>query len=57
MAHSDPDGIAVAEWIAGTIAEETAKKLSDYCKAHKNCEDCTFYNGVCRLNRYPWDWN
>lgn len=50
-------GDQFAEWIKGMTAEKYAKCVSDYCKGMKNCEQCTFYNGVCRLNRFPWDWD
>ena len=57
LESNNADGDQFAEWLTGAFAEEYASKLSEYCKAHKNCEDCRFYNGVCRLNSYPWDWD
>ena len=46
-----------ARWLTGAYMEEYARKIADYCKSIKNCEDCQFFNGTCRLNRYPWDWD
>ena len=46
-----------ARWLTGAYMEECAKKIADYCNSIKNCEDCQFFNGTCRLNRYPWDWD
>lgn len=51
------DGYEFAEWLTGQVMESYVKKISEYCDSMKNCKKCTFYNGTCRLNRYPWDWN
>ena len=34
-----------------------AQYIKDFCNEHKNCEKCGMYNGVCRLNDYPANWD
>lgn len=50
-------GDEFAEWLTGVLIEDCASKIADYCKAHKNCETCTFFNGTCRLNLIPCEWD
>ena len=50
-------GDEFAEWLTGAFAEEYAKKISDYCKTIRNCKECHFYNGTCRLNSRPFNWD
>ena len=33
------------------------QKVIDYCNDHKNCAECGFYNGTCRLNNIPSNWD
>ena len=37
--------------------EAAVKTISDYCAEHKNCKECGLFNGVCRLNFIPSDWD
>lgn len=52
---SNPDGFI--EWLSGAYAESYALKVSEYCKTMKNCVDCQFYNGTCRLRDFPFNWD
>lgn len=45
------------EYFNGIKAEERAIKIREYCLSHKICDDCVFYIGTCKLNRFPWDWD
>lgn len=56
---SDFDGLAenFREWLNGAYAESYALKVSEYCKSFKSCNDCVFYNGTCRLNNFPYNWD
>lgn len=53
----DDSGYEFAEWLTGQVMESYVKKIHEYCVSMSNCELCTFFNGTCRLNRYPWDWD
>lgn len=53
----DITGDQFAEWLTGVYLENYAHKIADYCKAHKTCVTCQFFNGTCRLNRFPSDWD
>ena len=57
VAGNDAEGDRFAKWLTDMYIEDYASKISDYCKAQLNCEQCAFFNGTCRLNRYPWDWD
>lgn len=59
LENSDIDGLAqsFAEWMTGAYAESYAYKVAEYCKNLKNCEDCVFYNGTCRINDFPFNWD
>lgn len=50
-----------AEEIVDLIAAEAVKKYADcikqYCEEHKSCYDCTFFNGTCRINNLPSNWD
>lgn len=37
--------------------ETAAQRLKEYCLEHKNCKTCGFYNGTCRLNDLPMNWD
>lgn len=43
-------------WVLSAVYEEYVGKIRKYCESHKNCKTCRFYNGVCRLNDYPFNW-
>ena len=43
-------------WVLSSVYEEYVGKIRKYCESHKNCKTCRFYNGVCRLNDYPFNW-
>lgn len=51
------DGTKFTKWLSGTLTEDYAHKVSAYCESMKNCEDCQFYNGTCRLNGRPYSWD
>ena len=55
--QADALGDNFIKWLDGAYAEEYAGKIAKYCNSHTNCETCIFFNGTCRLNRYPWDWD
>lgn len=57
MESDNSDENEFAEWLTGQVMETYAQKITAYCNSKKNCKKCTFFNGVCRLNRFPWDWN
>lgn len=38
-------------------AESAAQYIKEYCLEHKNCQECCFYNGTCRLNNIPTNWD
>lgn len=44
------------EWLTSAIYEEYIGRIRRYCESHKRCDGCRFYNGVCRLNNYPFNW-
>ena len=44
------------DWLLTSVYETYIGKIKAYCKSHKNCTECRFYNGVCRLNDYPFNW-
>ena len=50
-------GYEFAEWLTGQVVEGYAYKVQEYCNSMKNCEDCVFYNGTCRLNSRPFYWD
>lgn len=37
--------------------EQAAQRIKEYCLEHKNCKTCAFYNGTCRLNNLPLNWD
>lgn len=59
MESSDIDRLAESftEWMTGAYAESYALKVSEYCKTMKNCVNCQFYNGTCRLRDFPFNWD
>lgn len=44
------------ELLLSAIYEDYVGKIKKYCESHKNCRECRFCNGVCRLNNYPFNW-
>jgi len=54
---SNADGYEFAEWLTGKIVENYAYKITEYCDSIKNCSECQFYNGTCRLNSRPFNWD
>ena len=44
------------EWLVSAVYEDYIGKIRRYCLSHKNCKTCRFYNGVCRLNDFPFNW-
>lgn len=34
-----------------------AEAIKEYCESHTNCSGCGMYNGTCRLNNLPSNWD
>lgn len=49
--------IEFAELLKRIKVEEAVKTISEYCSEHKTCTQCGLFNGVCRLNMTPSDWD
>lgn len=47
----------VIEQIKASTMVEHAKYVKEYCECHKTCGKCLFFNGVCRLNNLPCNWD
>lgn len=44
--------------LEGEIATSYARKIKDYCRENKKCEECIFFNGSCGLcGFHPCDWD
>lgn len=46
-----------AELIRQRQAEQAIETIKEYCLSHKNCNECGLYNGVCRVNQFPFNWD
>ena len=57
MENDDSGANEFLAWMTGAYAESYAYKISEYCKEIKNCESCRFFNGTCRLNMFPFEWD
>jgi len=44
------------DWLLSAVYEDYARHIAEYCKTHRNCETCRFFNGTCRLNSQPFNW-
>lgn len=55
--NTDNEGFEFAEWLTDRTVENYAYKIAQYCDTKKNCEECVFYNGTCRLNFRPYSWD
>jgi len=44
------------EWVKTENVRLYAEKVKDYCESHKNCGECGFFNGTCRFNNIPANW-
>ena len=53
----DDDGAEFLQWLTGRNVEDYAYKIAQYCETMKNCNDCQFFNGTCRLNNRPYSWD
>ena len=53
----DDDGAKFLQRLTGINIEDYAYKIAKYCETQKNCEECQFYNGTCRLNNRPYSWD
>ncbi len=49
--------IDFAEFLKRIKVESAVKTISEYCDEHKTCTECGLFNGVCRLNMIPSDWD
>lgn len=38
-------------------AENAIDIIKEYCLLHRNCRDCGLFNGVCRVNQFPFNWD
>ncbi len=45
------------ELIATEAIVKHAEIIKQFCEEHKNCRDCAFYNGACRFNNLPTNWD
>lgn len=46
-----------AELIKQRQAEQAIECIKEYCLMHKNCRECGLFNGVCRVNQFPFNWD
>ena len=46
-----------AELIRQREAEKAIMTIKEYCLSHKNCTECGLYNGICRVNQFPFNWD
>lgn len=46
-----------AELVRQRSAEQAIETIKDYCLSHRNCGDCGLFNGVCRVNQFPFNWD
>jgi hypothetical protein len=46
-----------AELIRQRQAEKAIDTIKDYCLMHRNCRECGLFNGVCRVNQFPFNWD
>ena len=46
-----------AELLRLRQAEQAMIIIKDYCRSHKSCTICGLYNGSCRVNMIPSDWD
>ena len=45
------------EYIKAEAIKQHAQYIKEYCDEHRTCSDCTFYNGTCRINDLPSNWD
>lgn len=45
------------EYIISAVYERYIVEIRRYCETHKTCIGCRFFNGVCRLNDFPFNWD
>lgn len=45
------------ELIKAEALKKHAEFIKEYCEEKKNCEQCAFFNGVCRFNNLPANWD
>ena len=46
-----------AELIRQREAEQAILTIKEYCLLHRNCKECGLYNGICRVNQFPFNWD
>ena len=46
-----------AELIKQRQAEQAIETIKEYCLMHRNCKQCGLYNGICRVNQFPFNWD
>ena len=46
-----------AELIMQRQAEQAIETIKTYCLMHRNCKQCGLYNGICRVNQFPFNWD
>lgn len=46
-----------AELIMQRQAEQAIETIKTYCQMHRNCTECGLYNGICRVNQFPFNWD
>ena len=64
LAKSNDEPLVILDTAAGLstiVCEQVSyktvgEKIREYCASHKNCRECRFYIGVCRLNDLPFNW-
>ena len=45
------------ELIKAEAVTKHAEVIKAYCEEKRNCKDCAFYNGACRFNNLPANWD
>ena len=45
------------EVIKAEAVTKHAEVIKTYCEEKKNCSDCAFFNGACRFNNLPANWD
>lgn len=46
-----------AEMVRQRQAEQAIETIKGYCLTHRNCRECGLFNGVCRVNQFPFNWD
>ena len=45
------------EYIKAEAIKQHAQYIKEYCEEHKTCSDCFLFNGTCRINNLPSNWD